>query len=103
MMMVQLTMMKRMILPTFDIDDDEAPDDWYFKGYLAFVLWGFIPAPGGEKYKSILMQGLGNDHKKSMEAHARTLGRIIKKDLMLTGSWTKEGKLKMKKISRIRI
>lgn len=32
------------------------------KGYLAFALWNFIPAPGGEKYKSILMQGLGNDH-----------------------------------------
>ena len=52
--------------PTYiDIDDDEVPDDWYFKGFLVFALWGFIPAPGGEKYKSILMQGSGNDHSKN--------------------------------------
>ena len=37
---------------------DSVPHDWYFKGYLAFALWGFIPAPGGEAYKSLLMQGV---------------------------------------------
>ena len=37
---------------------DAVPHDWYFKGYLAFALWGFIPAPGGEAYKSLLMQGV---------------------------------------------
>ena len=47
-----------------EIDDDEAPDDWYFKGYLAFALWGFIPAPGGEKYKSILMGSVDDFHSK---------------------------------------
>ena len=30
----------------------------YFKGFIAFSLWGFIPPPGGEMHKSKLIQTL---------------------------------------------
>ena len=40
------------------IDDDETndpPKDVYFKGYFSFLLWGYIPPPGYEDYKSLSM------------------------------------------------
>ena len=33
-------------------ENEEVPYDWMFKGFIAFALWGHIPIPGGEKYKS---------------------------------------------------
>ena len=35
---------------------DELPPGEYFKGFLAFALWGYIPPKGGERYKSILIK-----------------------------------------------
>ena len=35
--------------------DEEMPSDTYFKGFFAFALWGYIPPPGGETFKSSLM------------------------------------------------
>ena len=43
-------------------EDYDVPYNWMFKGYIAFALWGYIPIPGGKKYKSLLMCALdGND------------------------------------------
>ena len=62
--MVHLKIIKKNDPDYVEINDDEAPDDWYFKGYLAFALWGYIPAPGGEKYKSILMGSIEDGRSK---------------------------------------
>ena len=43
--------------------DEVVPYDWSFKGFIVFALWGFIPIPGGEKYKSLLMSSIGGDEK----------------------------------------
>ena len=56
---------------------DSVPHDWYFKGYLAFALWGFIPAPGGEEYKSLLMQGV---MKGKTKGGTRKEIRLLKKE-----------------------
>ena len=39
-----------------DSSPNKETKDVYFKGFIAFLLWGFIPPPGGEMLKS--MQGL---------------------------------------------
>ena len=44
-------------------DEYDVPYDWMFKGFLAFALWGYIPIPGGEKYKSLLMCAIDGDEK----------------------------------------
>ena len=46
-----------------DANDDDyvVPYGWMFKGYIAFALWGHIPIPGGEKYKSSLMCAIEGD------------------------------------------
>ena len=44
-------------------NDDTVPYDWMFKGYIAFALWGHIPIPGGEKYKSLLMSSIDGEEK----------------------------------------
>ena len=39
-----------------NVDDVDIDPGEYFKGFFAFALWGYIPAPGGEEYKSTIMQ-----------------------------------------------
>ena len=56
---------------------DIVPHDWYFKGYLSFALWGFIPAPGGEVYKSLLMQDV---MKGEIKGGTRKEIRFLKKE-----------------------
>ena len=41
---------------------DGVPYEWSFKGYIAFALWGHIPIPGGEKYKSLVMFSVDGDY-----------------------------------------
>ena len=57
-------------------NEDAVPYDWMFKGYIAFALWGHIPIPGGEKYKSLLMSSIGGDE--NMEGGSRKELRTMK-------------------------
>ena len=40
---------------------NDVPYEWMFKGYIAFALWGYIPIPGGDKYKSLVMCSVDGD------------------------------------------
>lgn len=40
---------------------NNVPYEWIFKGYIAFALWGYIPIPGGYKYKSLVMCSVDGD------------------------------------------
>ena len=58
------------------IDDDETndpPKDVYFKGYFSFLLWGYIPPPGYEDYKSLSMTTV--EKKGGKKRDKKTLGR----------------------------
>ena len=48
------------------VNEDKMPTDYYFKGYITFTLWGYIPPPGGEKYKIYLIAAV-NDKKVKMD------------------------------------
>ena len=50
---------------------DELPPGEYFKGFLAFALWGYIPPKGGERYKSILIKTVVNKVPKAEKADGR--------------------------------
>ena len=50
--------------------------DTYFKGYIAFSLWGFIPPPGGEELKSSIIHAIESP-KRSAD---RSGGRIAKRE-----------------------
>ena len=45
-------------------ENEEVPYDWMFKGFIAFALWGHIPIPGGEKYKSGVICAVAGETKK---------------------------------------
>ena len=50
-----------------DEDSDELPEETYFRGFFAFALWGFIPPPGFEDYKSVgMLQNLSIRESKKM-------------------------------------
>ena len=53
-------------------------NDNYFKGYIAFSLWGFIPPPGGEKLKSSLISAIENPKRAGNFAG----GRLAKREKM---------------------
>ena len=36
--------------------DDKGMKDDYFKGYFTFALWGYIPPPGREQYKTSFIE-----------------------------------------------
>mmetsp|Transcript_257 Transcript_257/g.256 ORF Transcript_257/g.256 Transcript_257/m.256 type:complete len:81 (+) Transcript_257:362-604(+) len=49
-------------IPSFDesfpreySDDIDIPDGEYFRGFFAFAIWGYIPPPDVEEYKSIMI------------------------------------------------
>ena len=54
--------------------------DNYFKGFIAFSLWGFIPPPGGEELKSSVIQAIENPKRASDSAGRRLAKRGKKED-----------------------
>ena len=63
--------------PTKTTNDDygtnDPPKDVYFKGYFSFLLWGYIPPPGYEHYKSLSMTTV--EKKGDNKRDKKTLGR----------------------------
>ena len=52
--------------------------DTYFKGYIAFCLWGFIPPPGGEELKSSIINAIENPKRNADKSGGRTAKRVKK-------------------------
>ena len=63
-----------------DDETNDPPKDVYFKGYFSFLLWGYIPPPGYEEYKSLSMTTV--EKKGERKRDKKTLGRAAsrKKD-----------------------
>ena len=40
----------------------DIPKETYFKGFFAFAIWGFIPPPGFDEFKSMAMKEIGKRH-----------------------------------------
>ena len=54
----------------------------YFKGFFAFALWGFIPPPGGDGYKSALISSVVDTETsiaKDMSRNSRKIAEVTQK------------------------
>ena len=50
--------------------------DTYFKGYIAFSLWGFIPPPSGEELKSSIIHAIENLKRNANKSGGRIAKRV---------------------------
>ena len=50
---------------------NEIPPGEYFKGFIAFALWGYIPHSGGEQYKSALIGTIVEKEAKAKKENGR--------------------------------
>ena len=56
---------------TSTVNAKEIPPGEYFKGFIAFALWGYIPPSGGEQYKSTLIGTIVEKETKGKKDNSR--------------------------------
>ena len=62
----------------------DIPDNEYFKGFIAFILWGFIQPIGGEAYQSLLMLAVDEDNSNpNLKNGTRKNLKNVRKNLMI--------------------
>ena len=59
-------------------NSDNPPPDVYFKCYFSFLLWGYIPPPGYEDYKSLAMATIEKKGDK-IKNNKKSIGRAAAK------------------------